>query len=268
MRAPERLLAVALRLLALGQHRRLGAHRTVVLDALRARTDSDEESAGRAIAELRQRLSDDHRPLTIEDHGAGTRGMVGGEAKPAVRTISEIYGRAAATPAWGRILYRLVRALEPRSVLELGTNLGVSAAHLAAALEVNERRGGGSGRLVTIEGDAGLADLARENLARLGHAGRTTVLTGRFSDVLDSVKREHGPFDLAFIDGHHEEAATRDYWLSIRGAMDGGGCVAFDDIEPGRPVRRAWKRIVAEERAAGGAAVDLIGMGLLFTASR
>jgi predicted O-methyltransferase YrrM len=115
---------------------------------------------------------------------------------------------------------------------------------------------------VTIEGDPGIAGVARTHLDRLGHRDRVDVITGRFGDVLPHVLTD--PFDLVFVDGHHEEAATHAYWEMLRPTLPAGACVAFDDIEPGRPVRRAWKRIVSAEKARGAVAVDLLGLGLLF----
>ena len=196
----------------------------------------------------------------MQDFGAGTQtGPLASLTKPTERRIAEIYERAAATPAWGRFLFRLVRALKPRRVLELGTNLGASAAHIVAALQHNRQEGGEEGHLVTLEGDPTLASIAREHLAP---PGRATVVTGRFADTLPDVLNEHGPFDLVFLDGHHEEAATLQYFALIRPHLTRGACVAFDDIEPTRRVRRAWKQIVAVEPSSGH--VDLLGLGLWF----
>jgi len=217
-----------------------------------------------ALNALRRRLASDARVLRIQDHGAGTRGLAGGAGRRDERSIAEVYRRAAARPAWGRFLGGLVRELRPRRVLELGTNLGVSAAHLALALAENEREDGFAGHLWTVEGDGGLADLARGHLAELGVAGRVTVVTGRFADVLPELLASIGPFDMAFVDGHHEEAATLAYWDLMREHLSPGALAIFDDIEPSRPVRRAWKRIVAAEAPAGARLADLVGLGLLF----
>lgn len=46
----------------------------------------------------------------------------------------------------GRLLYGLVRAAQPSSVVELGTHAGASACHIAAALKEN-----GSGRLTSVD---------------------------------------------------------------------------------------------------------------------
>ena len=244
------------------QRRRLGSRGAELARAALLELDHAEVDAEQAIRDLRHELARDNRRLRVQDHGAGTRGLLGTEGKPVSRRVADIYRRAAAKPGWGRFLYCLVRELRPSRVLELGTSLGVSAAHIAAALEWNEAKGFAPARLVTIEGDPGIAGVARAHLKRMGHGDRVEVVTGRFADVVPHVITDS--FDLVFVDGHHEEAATNAYWEMLRPNLPADACVTFDDIEPGRPVRRAWLRIVAAERARGAVAVDLLGLGLLF----
>lgn len=241
------------------QHARLGNRADVLRDAVSLRLDDDEWAAGASINQFRNEFAASDETIQMEDFGAGTRGSIlSSESKPNERHISEIYKRAATSPAWGRFLFRLVRAIKPRRVLELGTNLGVSALHIVAALDLNE----GEGSLTTIEGDPTLSEIARKKLAQPAFSSRSTVLTGRFDDVLPTCLEEHRPYNLVFIDGHHEEAATLRYFEMIKRYLAPGACVAFDDIEPFRPVRKAWKRIIADE--PNSAAVDLLGIGLWF----
>ena len=181
------------------------------------------------------------------DYGAGTRGG----ARPPVREVAEIYRHAATGPAWGRFLFGLARGLRPRRVLELGTNLGVGAAHLAAALALNdaETPGDAASRLVTLEGAPALAALAGGHLAGLGHRQRVEIVVGPFAETLPGVAAS-GPlagadlrFDLVFVDGHHEPEAALGYLRTLSGALAPGAVVVLDDVEPGRPVRQAWRRL-------------------------
>ena len=262
MPLPPRFLAALLRPLARVQRGRLGSAAAAVERAAGLRLAPHEQERERAIDRFRARLAGSDESLEIDDYGAGTReGALAAEAKPRVRRVSEIYHRAAATPAWGRFLFRLVRERKPLRILELGTNLGVSAAHLAAALAQNEAEGGPAGHLVTLEGDPGLAERAAEALADLGHAERVSVVVGRFADTLPTIVADHGPFDLVFLDGHHEEEATLAYFDVLHPHLAAGAWVVLDDIEPGRPVRRAWRRLLRAQAFAGAA--DLLGLGLL-----
>lgn len=67
-------------------------------------------------------------------------------------------------------------------------------------------------------------------------------------------------FDLAFVDGHHDEQATLDYFALIRPRMRTGAVMAFDDIEWSDGMRRAWKEI----RASDGVASSWARKGLGF----
>ena len=104
----------------------------------------------------------------------------------------------AVAPAQGRLLQVLARAVGARRILEVGTLAGASAIWLGRALPAG-------GRLVTLELDAGRAELARANLARAGLAESVEVVTGPAVDTLDAmVAAGTEPFDLVFIDADKE----------------------------------------------------------------
>ena len=76
------------------------------------------------------------------------------------------------TPAAGRLLYSLVRAARPGTVVEFGMSLGISALHLASAVRDN-----GAGRVVTTELSAAkvaaaTADVRRDGTGRSDHGAR------------------------------------------------------------------------------------------------
>ena len=213
--------------------------------------DSTEVEALEKILRIRERLQSSQREIMLEDHGAGAR-----ESKHQ-RTVSSIHQSSAVPHWWGVFLFRLVRELKPKTVLELGANLGVSGAYIQSALDLN----GGESRFTTIEGDPTLASLARETLDSIGNGNRDVVL-GRFQDVLQPVLDGAGRIDLVFIDGHHEYRPTLDYFERIRPSLSRKATVVFDDIYLwSRPVRRAWKEIVRtypESRP-----IDLAKFGIL-----
>ncbi len=98
------------------------------------------------------------------------------------------------SPAQGKMLHLLARAMEARTILELGTLGGYSTIWLARALPPD-------GHLITLEYEPKHADVARANLARAGLAARVEVRVGRAADTLPQlVAEKRGPFDLIFID--------------------------------------------------------------------
>ena len=207
--------------------------------AVALRLTPAEAADERAVGALRARLDASRAEVEVVDYGAG-------EGRPPVRRVADIYRRASSGPRWGRVMTGLVRGLRPRRVLELGTNLGLSAAHVAAALARTEAEGGPAGRLVTLEGAPALANLARDHLGGLGHAARVRVVVGPFDETLAGVCAAHGPFDLVFVDGHHEREAALRYVAAVRPHLAPGAVVVLDDVEPGRPVRGAYRQLRAE----------------------
>lgn len=155
------------------------------------------------------------------------------------------------------LLFQLIREFEPATVLELGTNIGISAAYQSAALEVN-----GTGRLFTIELSPLRVERARELHHSLGLSNGTFV-TGRFSDTLDDVLEQAGPLDYVFIDGHHDREATLVYFDQIWPHMTDDCIVVFDDIRWSSGMKSAWRTIQQDKRIK--IAVDLVGVGLCVT---
>ena len=104
-------------------------------------------------------------------------------------------GSFAAPPQIGQLLYALVRAMRPTTVLEFGTGHGFSTLHIAAALRDN-----GEGQLVSAELHPEKAEAARVNLALAGLNRHANVLEGEASEVLAAIPN----VDLLYLDGWTE----------------------------------------------------------------
>lgn len=201
------------------------------------------------IHEFRFGLLSDERPLeTLNDASRG----------PWDRQSLGQAASASATPDQGRLLFQLVRSLKPRRVLELGTNIGISAAYIATAL-----RYVGSGGLTTLEASGVRLRLARSFLAELGIED-VDLVEGYFEEVLDPVLDRLGRVDVAFVDGHHQRDPTVAYFERIRSHMDAGGLMVFDDIRWSDGMREAWETIAGSPATAFP--VDLGRTGLIVLA--
>lgn len=93
--------------------------------------------------------------------------------------------------AEGEYLADLVRRLEAKRVLEIGTSNGYSGIWLALGLRET------GGRLLTLEIDEERHRLARENFAATGVEDLVDL---RLADALEVIPRLEGPFDLVFLD--------------------------------------------------------------------
>ena len=117
-------------------------------------------------------------------------------------------------PGDRRALYYLVRALGLKRVLEIGTNVGASTIHVAAAMKANlladEKPNDHS--LVTVDivdvnhaSDAfwrlgGLARSPRDTIEAMGMLEHVTFVTNSSLTYLDECDES---FDLIFLDGDH-----------------------------------------------------------------
>src|SRR3569833_1359060 len=97
--------------------------------------------------------------------------LAGANAQERADALSEFY--LPVTPEAGRLLYSLVRATRPGTIVEFGMSLGISAIHLAAAVRDN-----GNGRVVTTELNAAMVAAASQTLAETGLDDVITVLEG------------------------------------------------------------------------------------------
>lgn len=218
----------------------------------------EERSRLREIEALRRRLLADGTELTVVDYGAGSGDETldeGEMARGRSKTLTVAEACAVSKPrAWARLLFHLVRELEPDICVEMGTCVGISAAYQAAALQLN-----GNGRLITLEGARPLARLSEDNLVGLG-LENARVVPGRFQDTLGDVLAEHAPVDFVFIDGHHDELATLGYFEQARPHLAPGAVLVFDDIAWSAGMARAWTAVTEHPDVA--LSVSLGAMGI------
>ncbi|GAA2904279.1 O-methyltransferase [Nonomuraea rubra] len=145
----------------------------------------------------------------------GDRGtMTAGELADA---MAEIYMPISAEG--GRLLYTLVRAARPATVVEFGTSFGISTLYLAAAVRDN-----GAGRVVTTELSKDKIAAARRTFAETGLDDVITVLEGDARDTLAGLSE---PVGFVLLDG------WKDLYLPVLRLLEPrlapGTLVAADD---------------------------------------
>lgn len=163
---------------------------------------------------------------------------------------------AASVPRrWGMFLHLCAQAFDARAILELGACVGISGAYLASIPS--------HPRFLTLEGSAALAPIAHETLAAL--SPRAVILHGPFETGIHrafaAFADEHLPVDVAYIDGHHDEAATLHYVRSLAPHLASEALVILDDIYLYAEMWRAWQSVRSMRGVA--AAVNVGRFGLL-----
>jgi predicted O-methyltransferase YrrM len=133
------------------------------------------------------------------------------------------------SPTQGKLLFLMARAMGARRILEVGTLGGYSTIWLARALPAD-------GRLITLEVNAGHAEVARSNFARAGLADVIELRLGPALDMLPKLLAQGaGPFDMIFIDA--DKPSYPDYlaW-AIRLSRQGSLIVADNVVREGAVV--------------------------------
>jgi predicted O-methyltransferase YrrM len=152
---------------------------------------------------------DDERPI----------GRASGTAQELADAREELY--MPISRSGGELLYSLVRAARPETVVEFGTSFGISTICLGAAVADN-----GTGRVYGSEMNAAKVAAARANLEEAGLSATTTVLAG---DARETLANLPGPIGLVLLDGWKDLCLPVLRLLEPRLAP--GALVVADDID-------------------------------------
>jgi predicted O-methyltransferase YrrM len=142
----------------------------------------------RMYAETREQMQ------LLRDKGEELRRLSSVSAQERADAMSAFY--MPVTPEAGRLLYSLVRAALPATIVEFGMSFGISAIHLASAVRDN-----GSGRVLTTELSAVKIADAKRTFAETGLDDLITVLDG---DALSTLADLDGPVSFVLLDGWKE----------------------------------------------------------------
>lgn len=118
----------------------------------------------------------------------------------------------------GALLRLLVRLVQARRVLEIGTFTGYSALVMAEGLPDD-------GELITCDRDSETTAIAKRFWARSPHGGKIKLLLG---PARETVKSLSGPFDLVFIDA--DKTAYLHYWETCVPLVRSHGLLVADNV--------------------------------------
>jgi predicted O-methyltransferase YrrM len=146
-------------------------------------------------------------------------------------------------PVKGRIITEIIRKYNPKNILEVGTLYGYSAILMAAAASdiLHEDR-----KVVTIEIDRSIADIARKNVAAA--AGLSEKINVIFGDALEVIPKLDWKFDLLFLDAAKSEYLTY-LKLAEDKALKRGAVIVADNVEVSKNEMLDYLKYV---RSSGG----------------
>ena len=200
------------------------------------------------VERLRNELLHDQRLLEIEDFGAGSR-----ITKTKKRSVAELAHSALKSRKYAQLLFRLTHFYQPKTVLELGTSLGITTSYLAKAAP--------TATVTTIEGSSAIAAVAAENFVKLG-VQNIRSLVGNFDKLLPAVIQQLTSIDLAYIDGNHRQEPTVRYFQQLLPALHHQSILVFDDIHWSAEMESAWEEI--KHHPSVTCTVDVFFLGFVF----
>lgn len=195
----------------------------------------------------RRRLMDVERERTRLTRDASAIGVRGDREVTVSRAA-----RVSSQPAqWCRFLHTLAYSLAPRTIVEMGTAAGISAASIATAVPRRTR-------MWTVDLRPRCAEIASDVFERVGVD--VTPVTGRFADVLTDTLAEAAPVDFLYVDGHHDGPATLEYTEWAAPYLSKRAIVVYDDIRWSDGMTTAWKAIRQQSRWSFTADIHTVGV--------
>lgn len=201
-----------------------------------------------SIEKRRKILLRDTNEIVVQDFGAGSK-----QNASNIRKISYIARTSLSQGKYARLLYNLVNRFQPRTILELGTSLGISTAYLSY--------GAPNARIVSLEGSQTIADIAKKTMQDCSCCN-VEIFVGNFNDKLANVLQSIQYVDFAFIDGNHTKEATLRYFEQILPYCNENSILIFDDISWSEDMFEAWKTISSDDRVS--ITIDICKQGIVF----
>lgn len=216
---------------------------------------------GRKIEKFRATVADEYKDKSVSTFASPKSGseLFNGEGRVIpgsfVASKNGSFARTGTGISTGIQLKKITEAISARSILELGANTGLSGCYFLSSLQ--------QPYLYTIEGSSDLCKIAEINLGQI--TKNFDVVNGMFDDVIEDLIQSGRQFDLAFVDGQHEEQATLHYAEKLKSLVNPGGGILFDDIYWSEGMHSAWLKVSKDP--AFSTTLDLGSRGLCILAT-
>lgn len=225
-----------------------GVHSPYVYDFIR-NVLNDERTfyAFDVIEQKREMLKFDESSLSIQDYGAGSRVNTTN-----TRTVKKIATSSLKPKKFGQLFFKIIQYYHYKTIVELGTSLGISTAYFASANK--------DGKVYTFEGADAIAAIAKRNFQELD-LKNIEVIPGNFDDTLHPFLLNAAQLDVAYIDGNHRYEPTIRYFQNLLPKMSEYGMMILDDIHWSKEMETAWHWVQQHESVT--ATIDLFFIGIV-----
>jgi len=200
------------------------------------------------IEKKRKRLLQSKKSIEVKDYGAGSLKL-----KNNKRKIRDIARYSLSSPKEAQMLFRIVNRFQPKTLVEIGTSLGITSSYLAA---VNKKS-----KLYTLEGCPATARIAALSFKQFRFRN-IELIEGEFSQTLPALLQKIDQLDFALIDGNHRYKPSIEYFNLLIEKAHNDSVFIFDDIYWSEEMQKAWQEIITRKEVT--ISIDLYHMGIIF----
>ena len=235
-----------------------GVHSPFVFDLVtKCFYDNTKHPEYEVLKSYRKSLLANKNTIEVTDFGAGSRVF-----KSNTREISKIAQTAGITPKNAELLFRIVRYFQPKSVLEIGTSLGLATSALSL--------GNKNSNIITLEGCPNTMATAKKMFQVSSFKfpnNNVEFVNTEFNLYFENFKPETlnlkpQIFDLVYFDGNHSKKATLDYFEALLPTISNDSVWIFDDIHWSADMEEAWEIIKKHPKVS--VTIDTFQWGIVF----
>ena len=235
-----------------------GVHSPFVFDLVtKCFYDNTKYPEYETLKSYRKSLLENKNTIEVTDFGAGSRVF-----KSNTREISKIAQSAGISPKNAELLFRIVRYFQPKSVLEIGTSLGLATSALSL--------GNKNAQIITLEGCPNTIATAKKMFQVSSFKfpnNNVEFVNTEFNLYFENFKPETlnlkpQIFDLVYFDGNHSKKATLDYFEALLPTISNDSVWIFDDIHWSAEMEEAWEIIKNHPKVS--VTIDTFQWGIVF----
>ena len=228
-----------------------GVHSPFVFDLVtKCFYDNTKYPEYETLKSYRKSLLENKNTIEVTDFGAGSRVF-----KSNTRAISKIAQTAGITPKNAELLFRIVRYFQPKSVLEIGTSLGLATSALSL--------GNKNSDIITLEGCPNTQKQAQVQLQEQNsNFQNIEFVNTEFSSYFKTLDLSPITHHLIYFDGNHSKKATLDYFEALLPTISNDSVWIFDDIHWSADMEEAWEIIKNHPKVS--VTIDTFQWGIVF----
>lgn len=208
----------------------------------------DHNPVYKEIEVIRKKLINTKESIQILDLGAGSK-----ISKSNIRSIRSIAKNAEKPAKFGKLFFRLIQELQPKTIVELGTSLGITTIYLAKSAP--------NSTILSFEGCPETARVAQRNFNQI-NVENVEIILGNIDETLPQAISSLTSIDFAYFDANHRYKPTISYFEACLPLAHNDSIFIFDDIYWSEEMMKAWEEIKQHPQVT--LTVDLFWIGLVF----